>query len=299
MNIASVVTRISEKVQGWSELALAMLPNFIAAVVILGVAWFAARLFGRAVRRALEQLSADDEEQNQIPGLVGGLVRVAVITGGLFAALGVLHLDKTVTSLLAGVGVIGIALGFAFQDMAANLISGLVLAIKKPFVAGQVIQYGTEIGKVLQIDLRDTKIQRFTGEVIILPNRKLLENELTNVTEGVKRRIDIEVGVAYGTDLERAQEVACEAVAAIEDVVVDEKHKTIALFRKFGASSIDMELRFWIDYADDPVAFLRARSEAIKAIKRGFDEAGIRIPFPIRTLDVPTETLDAVRRNAA
>ena len=139
--------------------------------------------------------------------------------------------------------------------------------------------------------------------MVISPARyscRIAEPAIPAIVPPVARTVSLLVmGVAYGTDLERAQEVACEAVAAIEDVVVDEKHKTIALFRKFGASSIDMELRFWIDYADDPVAFLRARSEAIKAIKRGFDEAAIRIPFPVRTLDVPTETLDAVRRNAA
>lgn len=299
MLLSSVLSRVVDKVQGWADVGVTMLPNLVVAVIILVLAWFAARIVGRGVTSALQRLGRAPEEQTQLPGLIGALARVAVISGGLFAALGILHLDKTVTSLLAGVGVIGLALGFAFQDMAANLIGGVILAIKKPFVAGQVIQYGTETGKVLRVDLRDTKIVRFTGEVIIVPNRKLLENELINVTEGVERRVDVEVGVAYGTDLDDAQAVACRAVQSLEDVVVDETHEVLAIFRRFGASSIDMELRFWIDYADDPLAYLRARSDAIKAIKAAFDDAGITIPFPIRTLDVPKAMIQAVEHDAA
>ena len=286
-----------DKLVAWAESAWAMAPNLVVALTVVVASWFLARWTGRALCKALDHLSSSEDE-TQLPSLLGALARIVVFVGGAFVALGVLHLDKTVTSLLAGIGVVGLALGFAFQDIAANLISGVLLAVKKPFVAGDVIQYGEETGTVLRIDLRETQMRRFTGEVVIVPNRKLLESELTNVTQGAARRIDVAVGVAYDTDLEQAQRVACEAVASL-DHVLTEDHAVEALYVSFGASSIDMDVRFWVDYLEEPIRYVRLRSEAIVAIKAAFDEANISIPFPIRTLDVPAHAVEAWGREAA
>ncbi len=293
----AILDALFEKLVSWAEIAVEMLPNLAVALVLLVLSWFAGRAAGRAMCRGLAHLSRDGGG-TQLPSLAGALTRLAVTTAGLFVALGILHLDKTVTSLLAGIGVVGLALGFAFQDLAANLVSGVLLATKKPFVPGDVIQYGAETGTVVRIDLRETQIRRFTGEVVIVPNRKLLESELTNVTQAGSRRIDIEVGVAYDTDLDQAQRVAREAVASVDAVLTDD-HEIEVLYVSFGGSSIDMQLRFWVDYVGEPVQFVRARSEVIKAVKRAFDEADISIPFPIRTLDVPRATLESLASEAA
>lgn len=283
-NATSLLDSLVTKLQGWLQTAVEMLPNVGAAVAVVIAAWFIARYVGSGIVLAFGRLSADRD--SQIPGLLGAFGRIATFTAGLFIALGILQLDKTVTSLLAGVGVIGLALGFAFQDMAANFIAGVMLAIKKPFVAGDVIEYGNEIGSVLRVDLRETALRRFTGEVVIVPNRKLLENELTNVSGARNRRVDVEVGVAYQTDLNDAERVAATSVSAL-DCVLAEDHEVETFFTSFGDSAINMTVRFWVDYGQRPGDFMRLRSEPIKAIKAGFDDAGIEIPFPIRTLDIP------------
>ena len=293
-----VVTRVFSKLSAWADTAIDMMPNVAVAVLVVTVAWFSARVLERAVTKALRHLSRGSGE-TQLPGLLGALVRVGAVASGVFFALSVLHLDKAVTSLLAGIGVIGLALGFAFQDIAANLISGVMLALKKPFVAGDVIEYGQQSGTVLQIDLRDTRIRRFTGEIVIVPNRRLLEQELINVSTAGGRRIDLVVGVSYDADLELAQAAACRAVESLEHVLLTDDHAVEALFTGFGASSIDIQVRFWVDYAEDPMAYVRVRSEAVKAIKREFDEVGLQIPFPIRTLDVPARALEVLTSRAA
>lgn len=295
MAVTSVIEAVTNKVGAWLDAGVDLLPNIAVAVLVVAATWPLAKLAGRGVRGGLTRMSQGN--QTQLPSLVGALIRVSIVATGLFVALGVLHLDKTVTSLLAGVGVIGLALGFAFQDIAANLISGVMLAMKKPFVAGEVIEYGKESGRVLRIDLRDTQIQRFTGEVVIVPNRRLLENELINVTKAGERRVDVEVGVSYDADLDLAERVCCEAVQGL-DQVLDGDRAVQADFIAFGASSIDIRVRFWVDYVEDPGSYVRLRSEAIKAIKRAFDEHGLSIPFPIRTLEVPKEALAELARAA-
>ncbi|MEM9457782.1 MAG: mechanosensitive ion channel family protein [Myxococcota bacterium] len=293
-----MLTRVFSKLSAWVDKAVDMMPNVAVAILVVTVAWFLARALERAVTQGLRHLSRGSGE-TQLPGLLGALVRVGAVASGVFFALSVLHLDKAVTSLLAGIGVIGLALGFAFQDIAANLISGVMLVLKKPFVAGDVIEYDRQSGKVLRVDLRDTRIQRFTGEIVIVPNRRLLEQELVNVSTAGSRRIDLAVGVCYDADLEQAQAAACRAVESLEHVLTTDGHTVEALFTGFGASSIDIQVRFWVDYADDPMAYVRVRSDAVKAIKREFDESGLQIPFPIRTLDVPARAIQALTSHAA
>ena len=201
---------------------------------------------------------------------------------GLFVALGVLGLDKTVTSLLAGVGIVGLALGFAFQDIAANFMSGLILSFRHPFRVGHLVQTQGFMGVVADISLRTTVLRQLTGEHVRIPNKDVLGNPLINFSAAGERRVDLEVGVSYGEDLERVREVALRAV---ESVAPRRQERPVELFYEgFGDSSIDFVVRFWIDFARQP-DYLAARSAAVIAIKQAFDREGITIPFPIRTLD--------------
>lgn len=121
-----------------------------------------------------------------------------------------------------------------------------------------------------------------TGETVIIPNKDIFQNPIENYTRTQDRRVDIPVGVSYGDDLERAQEVATRAVEAVRPRNLSRPVEVF--YSEFGESSINFELRFWIQDAQQ-TPYLDARSKAIKAIKAAFDREGITIPFPIRTLD--------------
>ena len=290
MDLTKALSSVVDKVGGWIEGFIAMLPNLGVAVLVVVAFWLCARLGSRLLRRGLDRIN----ENHQINALLATIARVAIITTGLFVALGLLSLDKTVTSLLAGVGIVGLALGFAFQDIAANFMSGVIMAVRHLFRVGDVIQTGGFTGVVERVELRATVIRQFTGESVIIPNKEVFQNPVINFSRHGVRRVDIPVGVSYGDDLERAAEIARTAVQSVPDR--DTTREVEVFFTGFGGSSIDFTLRFWIPF-EHQVEYMRARSRAIVAIKAAFDENQVTIPFPIRTLDfssVGGEKLDEV-----
>lgn len=276
--LQSLYGSVSAKLTTWFEAGVDMLPNFVIAVLVVLVFGLVARLAGRWSARGLARWVDSEPVSN----LVGTVVRLTVVFIGIFIALSLLHLDKTVTSLLAGVGVAGLALGFAFQDIAANFMSGLLMAFKGHFEVGDVVEVAGHLGTCEAITLRATTIRTYQGLSVIIPNRDVYQRDIINYTATAERRIDIPVGVAYSDNLPLAIEAIVKEVSKIE--TRDDTRDVAAFFTGFGASSIDLVVHVWIDQAHQQ-EFLEARSEAVMAIKRAVDEAGLTIPFPIRTLD--------------
>ena len=278
MNLADITQPLLDKLQSWGEALMAMLPNAVVAVVVLLLFAIGSRYVSRAVVRGLERVI----KSQQLVGLFGQVVRLGLLAAGAFVALSVLHLDKAVTSLLAGVGIVGLALGFAFQDIAANFVSGVLMAVRRPFTVDDLVKVSDFFGRVETINLRATRLTQLSGETVIIPNKDVFQNAIVNYTETKFRRVELEVGVSYGDDLEKAKQVAIEAVRTVKPR--DESRDVELFFTGFGGSSIDFQIRFWITDAEQ-IAYLDARSKAVMAIKKGFDDNDITIPFPIRTLD--------------
>ncbi len=278
MNLNQTLQQVVNKFASWLETAILLLPNLVGAFIVLFVFWWLARLTRGLVRNLLKRVS----DNRQIVGLLATLSYVGVMAVGAFVALGILNLDKTVTALLAGVGVIGLALGFAFQDLAANFMSGVLMAIRRPFEIDHVIETNGFMGMVEDISLRSTLLRTFQGQIVMLPNKEVFGNPLINYSLRRKRRVDLSCGVAYGDDLEMVRRVALAAVSSLK--MRDPNREVELFFNEFGDSSINFSVRFWIDFFKQ-TDFLNAQSEAIIALKKAFDEAGITIPFPIRTLD--------------
>lgn len=277
MTFSEAVKLVVGKVEGWLETSVTMLPNMIVAVVVLIAFYGLARL----ARYTIQKLSKKMDHEVALVKLTSNVAYVSVIIVGMFVALSVLNLDKTVTSLLAGAGIVGLALGFAFQDTAANFLSGVMIATRQPYKLGDIIEAQNHMGAVDKINLRTTTLRSFQGQLVLIPNKELFQNIIVNYSTG-ERRVDLELGVSYADDLEKAEQVAVNALKDLEFVMKD---RSVDLFYdEFGSSSINFSIRFWIDYPDHP-SYLKARSIAVKEIKSAFDENDITIPFPIRTLD--------------
>lgn len=267
-----------DKLASWLDTLVLHLPNIVAAIVVAVLSFYVAKFARKVVMRAMSHVSPY-REVNRLIGTLGYTIVAAV---GLFMALGIVGLDKTVTTLLAGAGILGLALGFAFQDVTANFISGVLLSVRRPFKETDIIETNGFTGTVQEINLRSTHLRTFQGQIVVIPNKSVLENPLTNFTARKSRRIDLACGVAYGDDLEKARDVA---IRAVESLPMRDGDRDVELFYdNFGGSSIDFKVRFWIDFSRQ-TDFLHAQSEAIMRLKTAFDEAGITIPFPIRTLD--------------
>jgi small conductance mechanosensitive channel len=209
---------------------------------------------------------------------------MGVLILGIMLSLSALELTKTVSSILAGLGIMGLALGFAFQDTAANFMSGVFITFNQPYKIGDVIQTkdGHE-GKVIDVNLRVTKIRTYNGPIVHVPNRMLFQEYFINYTEEGKRRVQIECGVSYGEDLENVQKIALEAM---QDLPSRLKSEDPSIFwTEFGDSSINFILNIWVKFSTSEINFIPARNEAILSLKKAFDKEGITIPFPIRTVD--------------
>ncbi|MEX2485214.1 MAG: mechanosensitive ion channel family protein [Brumimicrobium sp.] len=277
MDISKYYDIVVNKVIDWSENFVSMLPNFVLALlaffVFLILAKYAKLLILKILNRAIDNLSLNR--------MLSRIFHVIIVIIGAFVALSVLNLEKTVTSLLAGAGIIGLALGFAFQDIAANFISGFLMAAKRPFKVGDVIETINHSGVVKQINIRTTTITSFQGQEIIIPNKEIFQNALINDSTNGTKRIDLGVGVSYGEDLERVKSITIEAVKNIPRRTDEE---ITLVYDEFGDSSINFIIRIWVEFTSQGL-YKDSQSEAIIAIKKAFDENDIMIPFPIRTLD--------------
>jgi small conductance mechanosensitive channel len=270
---------LAAKVTGWMRDFILLLPNLAVAVAALVGFWLLAKLARSLLHRLLRRVSHSE----QVNRVLGQAVFLALMAAGLFIALGIVGLQKTVASLLAGAGIIGLALGFAFQDIAANFMAGIYLSIEHPFRAGHLIQSKDIQGIVKRVHLRWTEIRTPQGQVILVPNKQIFENPITNFSATGQRRVDLKAGVSYGDDLEKVKRVAIQALEAMPSRKPDTEVELF--FEDLSDSSINLVARFWIDFTSRQADYLRAKSEAIERLKKAFDQNGITMPFPTRTLD--------------
>jgi len=269
---------LTGKLEGWAKAAVEWLPNLGLALVVGTLLYFVSK----AVRKGAQKAIARSGIRKAAQDLFVRVVYFGCLIATLMVVLSILELSKTVTSLLAGVGVIGLALGFAFQDLAANFISGVGLSVKKLFEVGDIIETNDEIGVVESIELRTTIIRAFDGKRVVIPNKKIFQEVLINHSDNELRRLDLGCGVTYDADLEQVKAIAEEALEKLERRA--KAREAEIYFTEFGDSSINFVARVWFDYqSQKDLAALQ--SDMVMALKGAFDENGITIPFPIRTLD--------------
>jgi small-conductance mechanosensitive channel len=204
-------------------------------------------------------------------------VHYALLFAGFLLALGAAGIDMSRFAILAGA--FGVGIGFGLQNIVNNFVSGLVLLYERPVGVGDMVEVGDLLGTVTRIGIRSSTVRTFQGSEVIVPNANLITEQLINWTlSDAIRRIDLPVGVAYGSDHERVQEVLREAIASVENV--HSQPEPIVLFQGLGDSSLDFEVRLWTDAPIWPWV----HSAAMGEIYAGLARAGIEIPFPQRDL---------------
>lgn len=278
LQMTDLVDKLMAKLAGWIEGLIVMLPNLLLAAFVVLLFAVGSRWVESMVRQLLQRVSGNVP----ISQLMGRVSRVSVVLLGAFFALSLLRLEKTVTSLLAGVGVVGLALGFAFQEIAANFISGFMMALNRPFDVGDLVEVGGHRGRIRDIAFRATTLETLDGLSILIPNKDVYQNPIVNYTQTPLRRLELSVGTAYCDDMAHVKSTIEQALAELPQRRKSEPVQV--LFHEFGDSSINSHVLVWLQQSDE-ASFRKARSEAMIAIKSAFDREGITIPFPIRTLD--------------
>ncbi len=278
VGVTETLSLLNQKLITWYESIISSIPNIVMAILIMGVFIVAAKISKAVIRKALTRTRYNQA----IKDLVLSFSYITVILFGCFISLEILHLDKTVTSLLAGAGVIGLALGFAFQEIASNFVSGVFIAFRKPYQIGDIVKINDHYGEITKIQMRTTSLTTFDGLEVIIPNKTMFTETFINYTTTPRRRVDLEVGVSYGDDLDTVEEITLNALKEVPNRIKDKDVEFY--YSKFDSSSINFVARIWIHYPGNQ-SYLVVKHEMIKRIKKAFDHNNITIPFPIRTMD--------------
>jgi len=241
------------------------------AIILIFVGFTLAKL----VSSALTKLAGKKVDNHRAMLIKRGSYYLILI---LFLISALNELGFNLGVLLGAAGILSVAVGFASQTSASNLISGLFLVAERPFTVGDVIRVGTTTGEVLSIDLLSVKLRTFDNLFVRIPNESLIKSEVTTLTRFPIRRIDIQVGVAYKEDLKKVREILNEV--ADKNPLCLEEPKPLYIFLGFGESSMNIQHSIWTKREN----FLELKNSIHEEIKNAFDEQGIEIPFPHRTI---------------
>jgi small-conductance mechanosensitive channel len=271
---ADAVGEVARDARSFGAAVVDHLPRVITGVVVGAIGLLLAFLLAKAVERALGRTRADHLAVvmlSRIVRLVGmiGAVLVGLATAGV-----------AVGSVLAGLAVIGVAIGLAVQGTLENFIAGIIMMVRKPFSAGDQVRSGEFEGTIDAVDLRVTRLIDYDGELVLIPNRDVYNNTLINLTRRGKRRTVVMVGVDYRDDHDDARAVILDAVRAVEGVL--DHPEPEVLLTELGESSVNFEVRYWT--RPDIRTVQRTQDRVLASVKRGIQDAGLTIPWPIRTL---------------
>jgi small-conductance mechanosensitive channel len=256
-------------------ISLTLVQIFLLVALLLGVFWISARTKSFLFNRFLVNSGLDRSLQYAVSQIVSNIVLVV----GVFIVLDNAGIHLATLAVFAGA--VGVGIGFGLQNIASNFISGLVILAERPITIGDRVEVAGVTGQVQQIRARSTVILTNDNITMIVPNTKFIDSPVTNWTYGDPRvRFRVPVGVAYGSDLEKARDALLE-VARENPHVLDEPSPTVFL-EAFGGSSINLELVVWSkEMSYRPRRF---RSDLNFAIARKLREAGVEIPSPQRDI---------------
>jgi len=217
-----------------------------------------------------------------VPNVISLVVRYTLIILGVLLAMSMAGIDLSSFSLMAGA--LGIGIGFGLQNIISNFVSGLILVFERPLQEGDVVEVSGLLGTVKNIGVRSSSIRTFSGSEVIVPNESLISKELINWTlSDLNKRIEIRVGVDYGSEPRQIIELLAEAAKANEYVKTDPA--PMVLFEEFGDSSLNFRMLFWVP---QPMS-LSIHSDVMLRVSDTLRAHNINIPFPIRTLKVERE----------
>jgi len=261
------------------ESVLNFLPRLGAAALILLAAHLLSKWLTKLLRNSMERGQRDPE----LIVLLEMLTRLGILTVGIIIALEQIAPGRF-NSLIAGLGIGGIAIGFGLQDIINNFISGILILLQQPFEIGDSIEVSDFSGTVLNISVRETELKTWDGRIVIIPNGDVYKSSVVNYSKSVHRRVSLTVGVGYDSDLDKVARVTHQVISALPGVLKEPPPSVT--FQNFGESSIDFALQFWIDTTE--VGINDAQDAAIKALKEVFDREGIDLPYP--TLSIISTT---------
>ncbi|MBD0831849.1 mechanosensitive ion channel family protein [Aestuariibaculum sediminum] len=265
--------------EDWQQSVIDYIPKlFLACLVFIGFV-----LLARIVKKfTLKFYTKTIKTHVDIAKIITSVIFFSLVLSGVFLSLQILGLEKMLTKLLAGAGIVGIVAGFAFKDIASNYFSGLILKAQRPFSENDWVEINGTYGIVIKKGWITTSIKTVPGQEVFVPNQLIYNGNFTNYSTWQKRRIILKTGVSYGDDLEHVKTVALDEIKKIQQLLPDEGIDFY--FTDIGASTYNFMLRYWVEFRSND-DFCKGMNDAIVGIKKRFEQENISIAYPVTTLD--------------
>ncbi|MHC5937332.1 mechanosensitive ion channel family protein [Nostoc sp.] len=267
------ISALWDKIQGMIRGLIVQLPNIVLALIVFAIFFVVAR----AIKRLVKRLTRDRQQARNLGLVLGRLAQGTILLVGLFVALSIIIPTFRAGDLIQLLGISGVAIGFAFRDILQNFLAGILILLTEPFRINDQIVFKDFEGTVENIETRATMIKTYDGRRIVIPNSELFTNSVIVNTAFESRRLQYDVGIGYGDDIDRAKELMLQAMQSVPEVVEDPAPDVLVM--ELAESSVNIRVRWWIKpprRADD----LASRDKVLSAIKKTLVENGIDLPFP-------------------
>ncbi|WP_237479665.1 mechanosensitive ion channel family protein [Lichenibacterium dinghuense] len=266
-------SRALASLRGMAAGFFTLLPYLIVALIVYALF----HLAGRYAHRALLYLSERRRQHRNLGRVLGRLAQGGLMLVGLLVALVIAVPSFKPGQLVQLLGISGVAIGFAFRDILQNFLAGILILLTEPFRIGDQIAVSGYEGTVEEIETRATSIRTYDGRRVVIPNATLFSQSVTVDTAYSHRRLQYDVGIGYGDDVDRARAIVLEAMRGVEEVMDEPAPEVLVV--DLAGSSVNLRIRWWIEppRRADVVA---SRDRVLQAVKEALQGAGIDLPYP-------------------
>ncbi|MBE9205323.1 mechanosensitive ion channel family protein [Nostoc sp. LEGE 06077] len=271
------ISALWNKIQGMINGLIVLLPNIVLALIVFAIFFFVAR----EIKRLVKRLTRDRHQARNLGLVLGRLAQGTILLLGLFVALSIVIPTFRAGDLVQLLGISGVAIGFAFRDILQNFLAGILILLTEPFRINDQIVFKDFEGTVENIETRATTIRTYDGRRIVIPNSELFTNSVTVNTAFENRRLQYDVGIGYGDDIDRAKELMLQALHSVPEVLPEPAPDVLVM--ELAESTVNIRVRWWIKpprRADD----LTSRDKVLTAIKKTLVANGIDLPFPTQQI---------------
>lgn len=256
---------------------LVLLPNFVRALIVFAVFFFVARTLKQVVRC----LTRSHRQARNLGLVLGRLAQGATVLTGLFIALSIITPSIKASDLVQLLGISGVAIGFAFRDILQNFLAGILILLTEPFQIDDQIVFKDFEGTVEQIQTRATTIRTYDGRRIVIPNSELFTNSVIVNTAFDSRRLEYDIGIGYGDDIDTARQLILEAIHEVDGVLETPAPDTIVV--ELASSSVNIRARWWVQ-SPRRADVLDLQDRVLTNIKNKLTANGIDLPYPTQQI---------------
>ncbi|MEL7220170.1 MAG: mechanosensitive ion channel domain-containing protein [Bacteroidota bacterium] len=268
---------ILDSIIGYYDDFVAVLPRMALAIIVFILALFIASWMKKISRQAL----AGRVEDPLLVNFLAQIIKTVIIIIGIIMVLNIVGLGAAAASLLAGAGIGAFVIGFAFKDIGENFLAGMIMAFKRPFRIGDVIETGSIVGTVIGLTLRDTQVKTFAGKDVFIPNGMIMKNPIVNLTIDGYLRYDFAVGLDYADNLSEGVSIIEQTIKETPGVLDIPGKQASVLMDGLRSSMVNVSIYFWVDMDDPETSGVKVKAHAIERTVRALSDAGFYLPADI------------------